>query len=338
MTEALIKNITISGIVSVLPEVEKVNIDKQSNENSQEMTRIIASTGIHSRRIVKPSQTALDLGVIACQSLLNEMQWEAGDIPLIIFVTQTPDFPFPGNAIQLQHRLGLSKSTLAFDVNLGCSGFVYGLWQVSQLLSGLEGDKAILVVGDTTSQQYSESNRAVASLFGDAVSAIAIEKRQNCEDMVFSLGSDGSGAPYLIQPYGGARRPNTQPELFMDGMQVFVFTLREVPKSINQCLDRKGWAVNDIDFCVMHQANEMMLKRLGDKVGFTSEQVIISMREVGNTSSASIPLALCSSLSSKLTTQKNKLLLSGFGVGWSWGSVAIHLDKLTICLLIDLSC
>jgi 3-oxoacyl-[acyl-carrier-protein] synthase-3 len=336
MTITTVNKISIAGIVCVLPELVCENIDKSSEVASQEMARIVASTGIHSRRVTPPEQTVLDLGLIACESLLSELAWDRDEISLIIFVTQTPDYPLPGNAIQLQHQLGLNKGTIAFDVNLGCSGFIYGLWQTSQLLSGLPTGKALLIVGDTTSHQYSESNRAVSSLFGDAVSAIAIEKRDNCDEMVFSLGSDGAGAPYLIQPNGGARTPNRAPELFMDGMQVFVFTLREIPASVNACLTHKGWQVDDIDYCVMHQANEMMLKRLGDKIGITQQQLIISMGDIGNTSSASIPLALCLSLQDELLRQPTKLLLSGFGVGWSWGTVAFTLQPLKVCNVIDL--
>ncbi|GGP38919.1 3-oxoacyl-ACP synthase [Shewanella algicola] len=336
MTITTVNKVSIAGIVSVLPESICENTDDTSELASQEMARIVASTGIHSRRVTAAEQTVLDLGLIACESLLGELAWDRDDISLVIFVTQTPDYPLPGNAIQLQHQLGLSKSTIAFDVNLGCSGFIYGLWQTSQLLSGLPTGKALLIVGDTTSHQYSENNRAVSSLFGDAVSAIALEKIENCDEMVFSLGSDGAGAPYLIQPNGGARKPNCAPELFMDGMQVFVFTLREIPTSVNTCLAHKGWRVDDIDYCVMHQANEMMLKRLGDKIGISQEQLIISMGEIGNTSSASIPLALCVSLQAVLLHQPTKLLLSGFGVGWSWGTVALTLQPLKSCKVIDL--
>lgn len=336
MTITTVNNVSITGIVSVLPESICQNVDDSSELASQEMARIVASTGIHSRRVAAPEQTVLDLSLVACESLLSELAWDPEEISLIIFVTQTPDYPLPGNAIQLQNKLGLNKGTIAFDVNLGCSGFIYGLWQTSQLLNGLPTGKALLVVGDTTSHQYSESNRTVSSLFGDAVSAIAIEKRENCDEMVFSLGSDGAGAPYLIQPNGGSRTPNCSPELFMDGMQVFVFTLREVPGSVNACLAHKGWRVEDVDFCVMHQANELMLKRLGDKLGITKEQLIISMGDVGNTSSASIPLALSLSLQDVLLRQSTRLLLSGFGVGWSWGTVAFTLQPLKVCKVIDL--
>ncbi|ABO23203.1 ketoacyl-ACP synthase III [Shewanella loihica] len=337
MTITSVNKVSITGIVSVLPEISCENIDESSSSAREEMARIVASTGIRARRVASADQTALSLGKVACESLIDAMDWKPEEISLVVFVTQTPDYPLPGNAVQLQHQLGLSKDTIAYDVNLGCSGFVYGLWQVAQLVAGLSKGKALLVVGDTTTHQYRQDNRAVSSLFGDAVSAIAIEKCMESDEMVFSLGTDGAGAPYLIQPKGGALCPGESPELFMDGMQVFVFTLREVPSSITACLAAKGWQNADVDYCVMHQANEMMLKRLGDKLGLTHEQLVISMGEVGNTSSASIPLALGLSLSEPLLKGSVNLVLSGFGVGWSWGTVALTLTKLKVCQVIDLS-
>jgi 3-oxoacyl-[acyl-carrier-protein] synthase-3 len=337
MAISRVKNTTITGIVSVLPQQIRVNIDGASGIKRQEIERIVDSTGIHSLRVATPQQTSLELGLVACKNLLQRMEWEVDDITLIIFVTQTPDYPLPGNAVQLQHKLGLNKGVLAFDVNLGCSGFVYGLWQASQLLNSLSGNKALLVVGDTTTQQYSATNHTVSLLFGDAVSAIAVEKNLGCDDMVFSMGSDGAGAPYLIQPNGGAKNKHLAPDIFMDGLQVFVFTLREVPKSIAECLTEKGWSIDSLDYCVMHQANKMMLQKIANKLDMTKKQLVISMAEVGNTSSASIPLALCISLSSALTERENRLLLSGFGVGWSWGTVALKLNKLKTCQVIDMA-
>lgn len=331
-----VSGISIRGIVSVLPAVAKDNKELYGAHNLAERQRITESTGIRKQRIVAPGQTSLDLAKIATHNLFDELQWRTEDVGLLIFVTQTPDYPFPGNAVQLQHHLGLDKSTVAFDVNLGCSGFIYGLWQVTQLLSGMSTKKALLVVGDTTSTQYSADNRTVNALFGDALSVVALEKDKKADSMVFDLGTDGAGTPYLIQPNGGARLPSAPAELFMDGTQVFVFTLKEVPKSILSCLGHKGWGVSQLDYCIMHQANEMMLKRLGKKLGLSEAQMIISMQDIGNTSSASIPLAMTLSLSSQLLSKKNKLLLSGFGVGWSWGSMAYEQSELSLCRLLDL--
>ena len=211
-----------------------------------------------------------------------------------------------------------------------------GLWQLTQLLGGLDASKALLVVGDATSSQIAPGDRAVEPLFGDAVSVTAVEKDASADDLVFSLGNDGAGAPYLIQPHGGAKAPHEPPKLFMDGTQVFVFTLREVPRSIKECLEAAGWTHEDVDYAVLHQANAMMLQHLGQKPKFTRDQIVIAMADVGNTSSASIPLALCMGLADEAEGKPLKLLMSGFGVGWSWATVAISQSPMAACYLIDL--
>lgn len=327
---------TITGLISILPAVEIDNQDLFTAHNAAERIKVLETTGIKKRREVVLGQTSLDLAKIALDNFLPELGWADDDIGLIIFVTQTPDFPFPGNAVQLQAYLNLPKSVVAFDINLGCSGFIYGMWQITQLLSSMSKEKALLIVGDSTSTQYSKQNESVNLLFGDAVSVIAVEKDSQADNMVFDLGSDGSGASYLIQPNGGARAPGVNPELVIDGMQVFVFGLREIPPSIISCLTQKGWTIEDLDFIIMNQANEMLLKRLGKKMNFSQAQNIIAMCEVGNTSSASIPLAMSLKLADSLLTKNNKLLLSGFGVGWSWGTLVYEQPKLKICKLLDL--
>jgi 3-oxoacyl-[acyl-carrier-protein] synthase-3 len=332
-----ITGVAIRGIISVLPAIQLDNHQLDFGCTPEEKEKIIASTGIHRRRVVSASQTALDLAKVAASELLAELNWQDEKPELLIFVTQTPDYMLPGNAIQLQHHLNLAKSTIAFDVNLGCSGFVYGLWQITQLLNGLNCRRALLVVGDTTSTLCPPQQRTVAMLFGDAVSVVALEKTHLQYRMCFSLGSDGAGAQYLIQPFAAAKSPVTPAALSMDGTQVFVFTLREVPKSILEALKGLGWSLKDVDYAILHQANAMMLKHLGDKLGFTSEQLIIAMGETGNTSSASIPLAMTMALQEQLTQSELQLLLSGFGVGWSWGSVALTLPPLSVCRLMNLT-
>ncbi len=319
-------------MVSVVPTELVDNHSLTHLFNPVELQRVIESTGIEQRRVAKSGQTVLSMATEGGAYLLKELDWDT-PAGLVICVTQTPDYALPGNAIQLQHRLGLGKDTLAFDVNLGCSGFVYGLWQAATLLSSLPCSRALLVVGDTTSHMcgQGEQSRAVSPLFGDAVSVIALEKNPSAAPMHFSFGSDGAGAPYLIQPNSAALRPGELPALSMDGTQVFVFTLREVPSSINAVLEAAAWDVKEPDAVVLHQANEMMLKRLADKQGFTAEQMVIAMKYRGNTSSASIPLAITDTLDKQLLTAPLKMILSGFGVGWSWGSAAVTLGPLMVC-------
>lgn len=335
MTTASVENVWIPGIVSALPKFVQNNRSSSFGCSAAEMEKIIASTGIEERRVADSKQTALDLGEAAANTLFKKLNWDKSEVSLVVVVTQTPDFPMPGNAVQLQNKLGLPKSSIAFDVNLGCSGFVYGLWQTAQLLNGLCGKRAVLIVGDTTSRLCKEGDRTVSPLFGDAVSAIAIEKKNESNEMSFSFGTDGAGAPYLIQPNGAARVPASEAELFMDGMQVFAFTLREIPRSIIECQNAMHWDSKQVDFCILHQANKMMLERLGKKLGFNEKQLVVSMSHVGNTSSASIPLALTLSLSSELMTKTNRLLMSGFGIGWSWGSVALAQPKMKVCEVLE---
>ena len=331
-----ISGVRISGMCSVVPETRIDNQSLAAVVGQQELDKIIGSTGIKHRRILSANQTSLSLANIACKTMLTDMNIDVSQIGLIICVTQTPDFPFPGNAVQLQHALMLTKGTPAFDINLGCSGFVYGLWKTAALLNTLETQKALLVVGDSTSTQYSSDNKLVNTLFGDASSAILLEKDKHTTPMIFDLGSDGSGAPYLIQPNNGAKKPNLKPEMYMDGMQVFAFTLREVPKSIKACLNAAKLSKDEIDFVVMHQANTMMIKHLADKLNFTPEQAIIGISEFGNTSSASIPLAMTDKLRDQLLNGNNTMLLSGFGVGWSWATVLVKQSKLEYCRVLDL--
>lgn len=335
MSISTISGVEITAMCSVLPSSSIDNVSLEAQFSEGELDKIIRSTGIKQRRVVHKDTTALALGHCAASDLLNKTQTNIDDIGLIIFVTQTPDYPFPGNAVQLQYKLGLHKGCIAFDVNLGCSGFVYGLWQCAQLLNASQANKALLVVGDTTSQQYILDNTKVNTLFGDAASAILLSKKPNADPITFDLGSDGSGAPYLIQPNGGALKPNEPANLSMDGTQVFAFTLREIPKSIQACLSEKQWQTANIDYAIMHQANSMMIKHLGDKLGLSDQQVIIEIENCGNTSSASIPLAMCMSIGETLTQRTNNILVSGFGVGWSWGSAAFTQQAMQACYCID---
>lgn len=323
MALSRVDNVSLRAMHTVLPATVVSNTDLPGHTRD-ELMRIVSSTGIRQRHVVSEEQTALDLGKVAATKLLQQASIDIADVGLVIFVTQTPDFPFPGNAVQLQNALGASKECVAFDVNLGCSGFVYGLWQAGQLLNTIPQAYALLLCGDTTSKQCNIDNPKVNALFGDAVSAVLLKKQDTAPSWFFQLGSDGSGAPYLAQAAGGQRYPNQALDLQMDGTQVFAFTLREVPKSIQQCLQHAQLNITDIDSVVMHQANAMMLKHLADKLNITAEQLVLELSEVGNTSSASIPLAMCSHENENIAKLEHTVLMSGFGVGWSWASAIIR--------------
>lgn len=319
MAQARINGIALRGIVSALPAGVEDVTHLAIRFGTDQAERIAAATGIRRRHIAAPGQCMSDLALPAAQELLSDLQWDSGSVDVMICVTQTPDYPLPATACLLQQRLGLGKQCAAFDVGLGCSGYVYGLWLAASLLSGMGQGRALLVAGDTTSRTMDPDDRSVAPLFGDAATVTALEWDAEAGCLTVDTGTDGAGAPYLIQPGGGTRQPDG-PLLFMDGTQVFAFTLREVPKAIATTLALADTDITEIDYVVLHQANEMMLRRLGTKIGAREDQLVLALAERGNTSSATIPLAITDALRGPMMTGKQTLLLCGFGVGWSWGT------------------
>jgi len=331
MVASVIKGVRLAGIVSCVPERRETVADLAVRFGEDAAQRIAKATGIEARHVVPPHQCTSDLAEAAARCLLDRLGWAAEDVALLILVSQTHDHILPGTGLLLHQRLGLSKGAAVFDMGLGCSGYVYGLWTAAALLKASGGRRALLLAGDTTSRVLDPADRAVAPLFGDAATATALELDDAAEPMAFALGSDGAGAPYLMVPGGALRRPDEPAHLFMDGTQVFAFTLREVPGNIRAALDLAGWSMAEVDRVVLHQANAQMIRHLAQKIGATPEQAVLALAGHGNTSSASIPLALTEALGDEFTRRSYRLLLSGFGVGWSWGSAALSAGPLGVC-------
>ncbi|MDC7682755.1 ketoacyl-ACP synthase III [Asticcacaulis sp. BYS171W] len=306
----------LRGVVTAMPEAVSENADLAPQFGSEVMAKIIAATGIE-RRPVSTVHTVSELAVVAAETLIEALEWARDSIDLLVVVTQTPDYPLPSTACVIQNKLGLGAQVAAFDLGLGCSGYVYGLSVISAMMQAGNIRRALLVTGDMTSRMISDDNRALAPLFGDAVSVTALETGQ--ATAAFDLGSDGSGAPYLISKTGGLAEPGT-PELFMDGTQVMAFSLRQVAPSIARALTTAGKDIADIDHVILHQANALMLRTLGHKIKARDDQMVYAVRDYGNTSSASIPLALCDYLPKQPPRDRLELLLCGFGVGWSWST------------------
>lgn len=282
------------------------------------MADIISSTGIE-RRPIALTETVAELGKLASERLLSVLNWTPESIEAVIVVTQTPDYPLPSTACLLQHELGLKLTTIALDINLGCSGYVYGLSVVNGLMQTSGIKRALLVCGDITSTMIDDGNRSLRPLFGDAISVTGLEAAED-STLTMDLGTDGSGAPYLISHSGGVKKPGI-PELFMDGVQVMAFTLKRVAPSIEAVLQFANIKINQIDAVVFHQANAMLLKSIARKIGANESQLALALKDFGNTSSASIPIALSHWLSnSDIDNNKMQILMSGFGVGWSWAT------------------
>lgn len=348
------KGIRISGIASAIPKGKRTLKDDEKIFGIEETTKISSSTGVKTRYIVKDGECTSDLCFTAAKALLSQLEVPTSSIDALILVTQTPDYILPATSCVLHDRLGLSKSCITFDVNLGCSGYIYGLWLAANIISSGTLSRILFLAGDTISRLISPSDRSVSSLFGDAGTATIIEKTDDeSSQMIFSLGTDGKGKDQLIVPAGGFRYPKMQKtsersmrkdnnfrsdeDLYMNGPEIFSFSLREIPPLINTLLDETQWSVSDVDAFIFHQANGFMLRHLMRRLKIPAEKFILALSEYGNTSSASIPLAMTHDLSRRITGKETiKLLLSGFGVGYSWGGVTIKcganlvLPKLTI--------
>jgi 3-oxoacyl-[acyl-carrier-protein] synthase III len=344
MAHSDFSDIHLDGLAAALPETVEGMEAMAQRFGTEAANRIAEATGIRQRHIAAPGQCVSDLAFPAAQALLRDLGWQAESVDALIVVTQTPDYPLPATACLLHRRLGLSRDCAAFDIGLGCSGYVYGLWQAAALLTSLRGGarqerRCLLVTGDVCSRTFDPMDRAVAPLFGDAVAVTALSHRPpppaypTSGQLTVVLGSDGAGAPYLIREGGGLRRPDG-PGLFMDGAQVFAFALREVPRSVASALAAAGWTADDVDDVVLHQANAMMLRRLVGKMGMQEDKAAIALEHRGNVSSASIPLAMIDALADRLCQGPRRLLLSGFGVGWSWATACWSTAPVRACRLI----
>lgn len=328
-----INDVEITAIASTVPATKINNIDLSEVFGEVEVKKIIKNIGVETRHVANDQQTTSNLCYESALRVLGKLNWAPESIGALIFVSQTPDYQLPATACILQARLGLSKNTIAYDVNLGCSGYVYGLYLASTLInSGIE--RVLLLVGDTISKIVKKNDRSTELLFGDAGTATALQKQKGTK-LRFTLGSDGSGFEHIIAKdksiNDNAERGMSSAYLSMDGGEVFKFTLESVPAMLNSFMQELGLNSDDIDVCVYHQANRFMLKHLSKKSNFKPEQTPLSIVEYGNTSSASIPLTLCS----QKILNKNKVLMAGFGVGLSWGAVYADLSKTVLLNVVE---
>jgi 3-oxoacyl-[acyl-carrier-protein] synthase-3 len=338
-------SVAIAGVVTALPATRIDNAYFDAKFGKTDVANVVKMIGVNERRRCGPGQTTGDLCSLAARELLSDLGWEASDIQLLIFVSQTPDYAIPATACVIHAELGLPITCAAFDVNLGCSGYVYGLWMAAQLMQGGGIRKALLLVGDTT-YFADESDRSTAMVFGDAGAATALEYRPGCHDWHFVLGSDGRGARNLIVPKSGTRQSlpddprmagKDPTKLFMDGGEIFNFTLRAIPPLGKALFEYSGTSSESFDSFLFHQANLFMLEHLSKKMKLPRERVAINIDRFGNTSSASIPLLMCTDVADSMRSRSTRLALFGFGVGYSWAAADIRCDPLPSVRVVELS-
>jgi 3-oxoacyl-[acyl-carrier-protein] synthase-3 len=340
MAAAKIRNISIRGISSTVPRKIVSNADFLDQYSEQEISKICNMSGVVERRYVDDDTCTSDLATFAALDLLGGLGWDPSSIDALIFVSQTPDYRLPPSSCLIQHSLGLSKHCASLDISMGCSGYVYGLWLASSIIASGGARRVLLLVGDTCTKFVSKGDKSTCFLFGDAGSATGIEFDLEAGETVFSMGTDGVGAKNLIIPAGGYRTKSSPAtvsaspqvdggfraleDLYMNGAEIFNFTISEVPKLVQATLQEAGLRPESIAHFVFHQANEFMIKHIAKKLKLSLDKVPLSIHKYGNTSSASIPLTICSEL--KMPTE-HPILMAGFGVGYSWAACTANLAK-----------
>lgn len=335
-------------MTACVPSGTAYNKDLVSLMGEEEVEKMIKSVGISERRVCDSDTCASDLCYKAARQLMEENDIDPLSIDLVLFMSQVPDYRIPATACILQHRLGLSKDCGAMDLNLACSGYVYAL-SAAMAYASIEGiNRVLLLDGEALTKIVNKEDKVNVPLYGDAGTATLIEKGEFPES-VFILHSDGSGEDAVKVP-AGMRNPVTvdsltvkerengnkrsDMEIYMDGMEVFNFAIRVVPKGIKEILKITGKTIDDIDYLVFHQSNRFMTDFFIKKLKMDPAKVPYSIDRYGNTSSASIPLTIVSELKDELA-QPRRLVMCGFGAGLSWGTAILDMKNCRISAITD---
>lgn len=341
-----VKNIKIVGLAAGVPEniIDTYSYDLLSKE---QIDHFLHSTGVERRRRATANQCTSDLCVAATEKLVQDLNWDKGEIDLLVFASHTGDYKLPSTSCTLQNRLGLSTECMCFDINHGCSGFLYGLSIIANLMSSGNFRKGLLLVGNTQSKNVSYEDKSTYMIFGDAGAVAAIEYAlEQGDSLDFHFMTDGSELESVYIPHGGYRHPITpdsfkvedcgdgikrnKTNLIMNGMDVFAFANKNLPRSVKALLEHfKIDKDKDVDYFVMHQANKFLCDKVCKKCGMPLEKSFFSYKDFGNSSGASIPLTMVTEMKDVLGTDGRKNILStAIGGGFSIASTMFRVGKI----------
>jgi len=333
------EGVGIAAMSAAVPKNVIVNREYTDVFSKEEANEIVDKTGIEQRRFADENTCSSDLCFAAAEKLFIDNDIKREDIELLVFISQTPDYRMPATSVTLQHRLGLPNNTIAFDINLGCSAFLYGLSVVYSMMERSNLKKALILDGETRSKVYSPRDRRSAFLFGDGGVASLVERDPKYGKSTFSLNSDGSRADLIMIPAGGYRKMSSAETVvervvdeygnmrsdeqgYMRGGDVFNFVIREIPRDIKNTLDFAGNTIDDFDFIVFHQANNFINSYIMKKMKMDAAKIPSTIAKFGNTSSVSVPLTIVSEMKGKLDGEK-EVLMSAFGVGMTWATAIV---------------
>lgn len=337
------QGIGISAMAGAVPSHIIENLKYTEFFPQDQVTEVVEKVGVYERRFADAATCSSDLCFAAAQKLFADNDIDRSEIDLLVFISQTQDYRMPATACTLQHRLGLSNSCVAFDINLGCSAFIYGMSVVYSMMQSSGLRKALILDGETRSKVYGPRDRRSAFIFGDGGVAALVERNEKFGETTLSLNSDGSRADLIMIKAGGYRHPSTPETLkervvdeygnmrseeqgYMKGGDVFNFVIREIPRDLKKTLAESGKTVEELDYIVFHQANNFINSYIAKKMKLDVTKIPHTIEKFGNTSSVSVPLTIVSELRGKLEGSKT-LMLSAFGVGMTWASaVASFVD------------
>ncbi|AEQ96496.1 ketoacyl-ACP synthase III [Xanthomonas oryzae] len=336
MPTSTLHNVRFAGMATCVPKRVVSNLTDCRPQIRSERERLVRNIGIQTRRMASEWQCFSDLAFDATEVLLEKLQWKRDEIDALIVVTQSPDYPIPATAIILQDRLGLSHATVAFDVNLGCSAYPFGINLLGSMIAAGGVKKGLLLVGD-------RSANLEDPIFSDSGTATALEFSADAPPMYFDLNSDGSGYKAIILPVGGQREPvaiqhllpyrenekdrwHQATDLQLDGTAVLSFSTQRVPPAVEKLIAYAGVSKDEIDYFVFHQANRMINETIRKKLGLAVEKVPSTLHDFGNTSGASLPVTMTARINKELESAPKRVLLCGFGIGLSWGTCLVDID------------
>ena len=345
MAKSTFRSIRIVGIAASVPRGRTNILTDHEFVPAEDRAKIAALTGVREYRKSTPEVCSSDLCKKAAASLIREADIDPKTIDAVVFATMTPDYRVPSTACILAHELGLDSHALAYDVNMGCSGYVVGMYNACSLIRGAGLKRVLLLAGDTQTKLCHPKDKNVVFLLGDGGTATLLEADEDEGDAIrMELKTDGSRFKSLYVPAGGFRTPSTdatrelrqRPDggvraddnLYMDGMEIFKFSSTDVVNTIQGFMDAEGIKPDETDYLILHQANKFMNDKIARKLKFPAEKVLYSIGVFGNTGSASIPLTIVHNRTSFVGKKGVRSVISGFGVGLSWGVGHVVLDNI----------
>jgi 3-oxoacyl-[acyl-carrier-protein] synthase-3 len=342
MAKSVFSGVRISGVAGAVPRTAVNNLTDHTFCSAEDRKKIVALTKVASYRKASAATCASDLCLAAAESLLAGLGRRPEEIDAVVFATLTPDFRVPSTACVLQHRLKCSTAAIAYDITMGCSGYVVGLYNACSLIKGAGLKRVLLLAGDTQSKLCYEQDKNVVFILGDGGTATLLEADEGAGDIVIEVMTDGSRFQSLYVPAGAFRQPSTEAtrqvreqadggrrsedHLYMNGMEIFKFSVTDVVKTISSFMEAEKLSAEEVSYLFLHQANGFMNDKIAKKLKFPEAKVPYTIEFYGNTGSASIPLTMAHHFGKAGSSGKQRCLLSGFGVGLSWGVVSMMAD------------